>query len=569
MKTNLLLWLLFINSLNLSAQTSFNRAYHSISEVPMPFLVELNGDLFFSTQTQDATNFGQNWLYKHNNSGTLLFRINLNLPSEPAIAFKTLDNKLLLAGGNWQCDVVPPTQTNYIAKYNVNGNAVFQATYTAATFDEPRACFQSSDSTYYSFTDSLMVKHTKTGQQILRLNLGTDSIGTAIMLPQGTILVSAKSGNTYYLKIISTQGVVNAIVPTNRLYKKLSIYGTGKILALSKDNKLYKFSSTLVPIISAASTNTLLVNDFTIKNDTIYCLRFSANTLAGYSVCDTSLVPFWTSFTNAEGINQNAILHCQNNQMAILSAVESSTNTSGFYNARQRSVSLSVINKLAANTFSQDLALVSVVQDSAYSVSLNSPLAPPMANVYLRAKAKIKNVGTRVISGFKLNCFEYLHVACGAYFYQEQFSQINLIPGDSITVITGSFVIKPQVMVSASTVNVQYCFYLTVPDNETDNNLADNELCQNINFLITGIKKSAANERDILVYPNPFENSLTVKSDSKIKKIRLVNNLGEVIYSDFPNKNEVELSLPEISPGIYFVEVIHEKGTEYKKILKQ
>ena len=94
-----------------------------------------------------------------------------------------------------------------------------------------------------------------------------------------------------------------------------------------------------------------------------------------------------------------------------------------------------------------------------------------------------------------------------------------------------------------------------------------------------GIKSNAAivtvgiNENTLeftsSVYPNPFTNSITI-SGKNISRLEIVNCNGAIIHaSNYSSINEVNLSLSDLSKGIYFINIISNSGTiEHKKILK-
>ncbi|MCB0455607.1 MAG: T9SS type A sorting domain-containing protein, partial [Aequorivita sp.] len=69
------------------------------------------------------------------------------------------------------------------------------------------------------------------------------------------------------------------------------------------------------------------------------------------------------------------------------------------------------------------------------------------------------------------------------------------------------------------------------------------------------------------IYPNPTNGLFTVNSASKISKVTIYNNLGQLIFISEEN-NQVDIST--ISKGIYFVKIKDENGqTETKKVVKK
>jgi len=69
------------------------------------------------------------------------------------------------------------------------------------------------------------------------------------------------------------------------------------------------------------------------------------------------------------------------------------------------------------------------------------------------------------------------------------------------------------------------------------------------------------------VYPNPVKNMVNIKSNSKISKIELYNNQGQLILK---NKNLSKLDLTNISNGIYFIKYYDINGkVKINKLIKE
>jgi hypothetical protein len=153
MKKALLFAALILNTTCSLAQVIVNRAYHNRSERPNPFLVEIYGDLYFTTQGLSSGDFGKCFLYKHNSNGVLKFKSPVIGDRIAYCAFKTNDNKVFLTGQHSVCDVMGPEEINFVAKIDTNGSAVFTSTYSTDPWDHPVAALQYNDSSYFSFTD--------------------------------------------------------------------------------------------------------------------------------------------------------------------------------------------------------------------------------------------------------------------------------------------------------------------------------------------------------------------------------------------------------------------------------
>ncbi|MEI6487762.1 MAG: T9SS type A sorting domain-containing protein [Bacteroidota bacterium] len=87
-----------------------------------------------------------------------------------------------------------------------------------------------------------------------------------------------------------------------------------------------------------------------------------------------------------------------------------------------------------------------------------------------------------------------------------------------------------------------------------------------------GVSEVVAKDiNDVLVYPNPATNQITIEnSQLRINAIRIYNVLGSVVYQQLTTNNQqLSIDASTWNAGVYFVEVETEKGTVRKKIIKE
>lgn len=563
MKKILLFSSVLLSFLNLTAQTAFNKAYHDKNEMSNPFLIEIFGETYFATTNITALQVGKSTLYKHNNSGSLKFNSNVLGYYLPGYAYKTLDNKLLIIGKNSFCDVIGPTQVNFISKIDTNSTSVFFTTYTITAGDNYKTSLQYSDSSYYSFTDSVLFKNSKTGQFVSKTNTGLNNISSSLLLANNSILLSAKQGTTISLVTMSAAGATISSKPFPILLTKLKFYTNQKILGLGNDGKIYKISPAFDLLGISGFPNSAVINDFQTKNDSIYAILSTTISPSNYLVSDTTFNTLSLNSTTTNSVAQTAI--CLNgNKVAIVSDGVSKTSFS--WPGNHYFVSLNQINKNSSNNFTQDLAILSVTKDSIYA-------APDFFSVmysYLKARVKVKNVGTSVITNFKLNCYMDPRVDCGAYYYQEKFSQLSLEPNDSIEVTTGSFIAKRLIPSPSTTQTIQYCFFTSVPNEESDKTLENHNMCKTyVVDITTSLNKLKSLTNHLDLFPNPFNNTFTINSETVIKKLEIYTTLGTLLDSRVPDNNSFNYEGSTLANGIYFIKIDTEKGTQIKKIVKR
>jgi hypothetical protein len=81
----------------------------------------------------------------------------------------------------------------------------------------------------------------------------------------------------------------------------------------------------------------------------------------------------------------------------------------------------------------------------------------------------------------------------------------------------------------------------------------------------TGIQQRATTNSGLNIYPNPFNNKITVVSDALGEKIQIFNALSSIVYSLRIENEKTEINLTEQPSGIYFIRI----GTVSKKIIKE
>lgn len=73
----------------------------------------------------------------------------------------------------------------------------------------------------------------------------------------------------------------------------------------------------------------------------------------------------------------------------------------------------------------------------------------------------------------------------------------------------------------------------------------------------------------IIIYPNPFNNKITLVSKSRKKSVQIYNTLGSIIYSAILEDEKSEIDLSNLSSGIYFIQTSDEKMISTKRIIKE
>jgi len=80
-----------------------------------------------------------------------------------------------------------------------------------------------------------------------------------------------------------------------------------------------------------------------------------------------------------------------------------------------------------------------------------------------------------------------------------------------------------------------------------------------------GVDQETGKTKEVIVYPNPSNHSINVKSETDLGIIIIYNSLGEIVYREKINSIQQEIDLSKQSAGIYFLQV----KNSYIKIIKE
>lgn len=138
--------------------------------------------------------------------------------------------------------------------------------------------------------------------------------------------------------------------------------------------------------------------------------------------------------------------------------------------------------------------------------------------------------------------------------------------GNGTAIVFGNSALTSQTLNINSTglANGDHLFYVRVQDTNGDWSIYDSA-----SFTIdTSLSTEYNLIKLIRLYPNPFDNtfSINVPSNVKISKTEVYNNLGQIVYTSFENKKELELS--NLNSGIYILNLKTNLGDASFKIIK-
>ena len=65
---------------------------------------------------------------------------------------------------------------------------------------------------------------------------------------------------------------------------------------------------------------------------------------------------------------------------------------------------------------------------------------------------------------------------------------------------------------------------------------------------------------EMKLYPNPARNTLNIESDTEITNIRMVDMLGQTVYSNTVNDNQHQIQVSGFQTGVYFIQMTTSRG---------
>ena len=88
--------------------------------------------------------------------------------------------------------------------------------------------------------------------------------------------------------------------------------------------------------------------------------------------------------------------------------------------------------------------------------------------------------------------------------------------------------------------------------------------------VVTDIENAFDAEEIASIYPNPFNNTITVQLNSSTDtKIEILNTLGQIVATQFSNSEVVTLDLNHVNNGLYIVKITSDNRVITKEILKK
>jgi hypothetical protein len=178
----------------------------------------------------------------------------------------------------------------------------------------------------------------------------------------------------------------------------------------------------------------------------------------------------------------------------------------------------------------------------------------------------LKNFGTTTIQDCKiLHAYGApLNYSCGENYYDSLFTNLNVLPGASVTLNLGLIHDKME-YIPSQTLNYNLCVYSAIPNGLVDLTAGNSVICENVFLGYAGI--DGLSDLHLEVFPNPSQGSFEVKSDTKIGSVVVYDLTGKEILKAETNQNSYRLDLCFAPKGCYQIKVTNEYGSYFKKVI--
>ena len=489
-------------------------------------------------------------------NGNIIYKTSLMATQfSQKVKIKITKDKCLLFcwRSNQSCDVL--RYSNYITKIDTAGQIVFNKliTFTQKYFPNYIVDFVgAADTSIYACSRDTIYHYSKNGLLLSLQHYSNSPINCIENLSNGNIIINSGISHNCLNSIVSSN--LNAVSQYTCPFQisKFSQSANGLLIA-SQYGQLLRFSSNM----AQTYTSQIYCNDFALRSDSIFFVGSNVNSSPFYAVANSSLTIIYSNISSLTNYSPTGIVATSDGVKSIgfgSSATQLQMSFTSFFN----------LNTLGQFNSQPDLAVTnaSLTNFSPWNNSLSQYLVCWM-------DVMVKNKGQQSIQKFYLNNLTPMSW-CWATLHKEY--NLNLSPGDSAIVQTGSFVIGYNNGTFnaglASPITATPCIFSSIPNNQLDSDISNDSFCKTFTVGFVGITENNLTNH-IKIFPNPFENIITVQSQEKVLKLSLQNALGQEILSMENPERHVEISTAHLNAGIYLLKVETENGINFQKIIKQ
>jgi hypothetical protein len=219
------------------------------------------------------------------------------------------------------------------------------------------------------------------------------------------------------------------------------------------------------------------------------------------------------------------------------------------------------------------------ISNASGNLSFLLPTAPVYGLAYqFNVDATVKNIGNTVIDKVVLNCSPPLgYYVCNLPYLSTPYNNINLMPGDSITLFVGIYADYnlhiPIANPMGPYTRQNFCVWPSAPNDSWSHNPLQSH-CQDIEITsLIGVHINTLEDlsSEIQLSPNPSKDKMlvTIPANFSPSEISMVDLTGSIVLK-YHNEETLNISVDvsELSNGIYFLQLTDGEKMARKKFVK-
>ena len=202
-----------------------------------------------------------------------------------------------------------------------------------------------------------------------------------------------------------------------------------------------------------------------------------------------------------------------------------------------------------------DIGVTNIAVDSVRAKQ--DEYTPDVYTLFWNATATVKNFGSEPVENFYITGKLIRLFICGYNVVFHPVTDVNLAPGDSITIPLGEISDGPFFVSDTNLINNTFRLNTMLPNDKIDRNKSNDE--SEITFFVPlGIDEPRFDKLNI--YPNPTANQLTVKNVPLKSSWKLHSVNGSVITGGLTEKEEFSIDVSGLKSGIYLLRITGSDG---------
>ncbi|HOZ86403.1 MAG TPA: T9SS type A sorting domain-containing protein, partial [Bacteroidia bacterium] len=414
-------------------------------------------------------------------------------------------------------------------------------------------------------TDSLILHFSKNGQFISQSSNGLLGSSSMAVTNNGNLMVNGYDTNFVFntLEINPSGSQVNRQISGD--YGAITAHPSSGDYYCSSAGNIIKINSSLMPVATSFTTivNNISISQFFIKNDSIFFTGVNnLSTTPVYGILNMQLIPLNIIQSYYKKVKPSGITIDNQNRISIIANASSTVGVKpNFFWPQSFST--------AFYRFPITGGFVSAHDIGVESFSLISAEKNSQGELFINLRVNIKNYGADSIFNFCLNS-ESTQNICG-YSLFHKFYNATIHPYGRVSVETGP--IQSWLLGLASDTGAYFfkreaCLYTSVPNQKSDTEISNDASCSRVSKSDTIVERSVP-ESPYGIYPNPFDQTLTIQLTSEIEEITMHNTLGQLVWQSPVYAKTYILHDFRGAKGVYFLRVKTSEGIQIKKVVKE